>query len=245
MVDIDLASFSFDTSDIVKGAAEIKKNIDDIKAAQKELTKAGEQSSEEFIQNAADLKTLNGYYREHIKYLSDSSKGAFDAATREAQLDLVLGQEAVTIKELRDQNKLLNKLRNDTNILTDEGQAELKLLNDQLDANNTKIKKNVDQYTQQKINIGNYASALEGVTGQIRVFGVSLSDVKDKLDNIKVAFTLVKNSVLDASDSMKTATKATKGMDTTQKAAFLSTQLLANGMKILRVALISTGIGAI
>lgn len=175
MIDIDLASFSFDTSDIVKGAAEIKKNIDDIKAAQKELTKSGQESSEEFIQNAADLRTLNGYYREHIKYLSDSSKGAFDAATREAQLELVLGQEATTIKELRDQNKLLNKLRNDTNVLTEEGQAELKLLNDQLDANNALIKENVDQYTQQKIGIGDYAGGIKSALAEMNPFNVSLT----------------------------------------------------------------------
>src|SRR5690606_17800630 len=79
---------------------------------------------------------------------------------REEQLNLVLNQEAVTIKELRDQNKLLNKLRNDTNILTDEGKEELKLLNEQLDKNNEKIKENVDQYTQQKINIGNYTQSV-------------------------------------------------------------------------------------
>jgi len=160
MVNIDLASFSFDTSEVVKGAALLKKEIDALKEEQRELSKAGESSSEQFVQNAADLKTLNSYYNEHVKYLSQASKEAFDAATREEQLNLVLNQEAVTIKELRDQNKLLNKLRNDTNILTDEGKEELKLLNEQLDKNNEKIKENVDQYTQQKINIGNYTQSV-------------------------------------------------------------------------------------
>jgi len=175
MVNIDLASFSFDTSEIVAGAALIKKEIDALKAEQKELAKSGDTASERFVQNAADLKTLNGYYNEHIKYLSEASMGAFDAATREAQLELVLGQEATTIKELRDQNKLLNKLRNDTNLLTEEGQAELKLLNDRLDSNNALIKENVDQYTQQKIGIGDYAGGIKSALAEMNPFNVSIS----------------------------------------------------------------------
>lgn len=161
MVNIDLASFSFDTSEILAGAAEIKRTIDQLKAEQKELAKSGDTASEAFVQNAADLKTLNGFYNEHIKFLSETTKGAFDAATREAQLEVVLAQEATTIKELRDQNKLLNKLRNDTNVTTDEGKAQLLLLNEQLDKNNELIKANVDEYTKQKINIGNYTKSIK------------------------------------------------------------------------------------
>ena len=37
----------------------------------------------------------------------------------------------------------------------------MRALNDQLDSNNKKIKENVDAYTQQKINIGNYKGALD------------------------------------------------------------------------------------
>jgi hypothetical protein len=174
MVNIDLASFSFDTSEILQGAAEIKKAIDELKREQREMSKAGDTASEKYVENAADLRTLNGVYREHIKFLSESSKGALDAATREAQLEVVLGQEAVTIKELRDQNKLLNKLRNDTNLLTEEGQAELKLLNDQLDANNALIKENVDAYTQQKIGIGDYAGGIKDALAEMNPFNTSI-----------------------------------------------------------------------
>ncbi len=175
MIDIDLASFNFDTSDVIKGAAEIKKAIDEIKATQKDLKKNNQSASEIYVENAADLKTLNGVYKEHIKYLSDSSTAALDAVTREQRLDLVLGQEAVTIKELRDQNKQLNKLRNDTNILTDEGQIELQLLNNQLDQNNALIKENVDQYTQQKIGIGDYAGGIKSALAEMNPFNVSIS----------------------------------------------------------------------
>ncbi len=42
---------------------------------------------------------------------------------------------------------------------------------------------------------------------------------------------------------MRKASDAAKGMDAANKMAFLSTQALSSGLKILKIALISTGIG--
>ncbi len=162
MVNIDLASFSFDTSEIVQGAAEVKRGIDELKQEQKELVKEGKGASEQYVQNAADLKTLNGVYNQHVKYLADASKETLDQTVRTEALTQVLEQEATTIKGLRDQNKILNQLRNSANLTTAEGRAELEQLNAKLDENNERIKENVDQYTQQKINVGNYTESMRG-----------------------------------------------------------------------------------
>lgn len=175
MVNIDLASFSFDYSEIVKGAAEIKKSIDALKEEQKDLVKEGKGASEQYVQNAADLKTLNGVYNQHVKYLADASKETLDQTVRTEALNQVLEQEATTIKELRDQNKILNQLRNSANLTTEEGRLELEQLNAQLDANNAKIKENVDAYTQQKIGIGDYASGIREALGEMNPFNVSIS----------------------------------------------------------------------
>src|SRR5690554_3039472 len=98
MENIDLASFSFDYSEIVKGAAEIKKSIDQLKAEQKELVKSGDSASEQYVQNTADLKNLNAVYREHINYISNDAKETADQAKRANALNAVLGKEATTIK---------------------------------------------------------------------------------------------------------------------------------------------------
>ena len=224
MQNIDLASFSFDYSEIVKGAAEIKKSIDQLKEDQRELVKNTKGSSEEYVQNAAKLKNLNEVYNEHIKYISNAAKETADQAMRADALNAVLGKEATTIKELREQNKQLNKLRNDTNITTEQGKAELKLLNDQLDANNALIKENVDQYTQQKINIGNYASALSGLSPE--------------LSNALSKFTATKEGVQKFADALKAQIGVTK-------ASQMSLFSISGALKVFRLALISTGIGAI
>ena len=224
MENIDLASFSFDYSEIVKGAAEIKKAIDQLKTDQKELVKSGDSASEQYVQNTADLKNLNAVYNEHVKYISNAAKETTDQAMRTDVLNVVLAKEATTIKELREQNKQLNKLRNDTNITTEQGKAELKLLNDQLDANNALIKENVDQYTQQKINIGNYASALSGLSPE--------------LSNALSKFTATKEGVQKFADALKAQIGVTK-------ASQMSLFSISGALKVFRLALISTGIGAI
>lgn len=181
MVNIDLASFSFDYSEIVKGAAEIKASIDNLKQEQKQLVKEGEGASEQYVQNAADLKTLNGVYNQHVKYLADASKETLDQTVRTEALNQVLNQEATTIKGLRDQNKILNQLRNSANLTTEEGRLELEQLNAKLDENNERIKENVDQYTQQKINVGNYTQSIRDafsvqglMTGGLQGMGTAL-----------------------------------------------------------------------
>jgi hypothetical protein len=169
---IELAKFNLNVSDIVKGATVLKKEIDAIKEEQKDLKKNGEESSTTFVENAGRLKALNSEYGKHIKALAETAKQATDTETREARLEVVLGAEVKTIKEARQQNKLLNDLRNTANLTTAEGQAEIEQLNDALDRNNAIIKENVDQYTQQKINIGNYTESInEALSGTDRLTG--------------------------------------------------------------------------
>lgn len=100
-----------------------------------------------------NLKDLNKELDEGKKKKEEQSKAV-------KTLSEVLKQEATTIAELRKQNSELNKIRNSANIATDEGRKQLKLANDALDKNNQAIKANVDQYTRQKIGIGDYSGAL-------------------------------------------------------------------------------------
>jgi len=59
-------------------------------------------------------------------------------------------------KELREERKKLN-------LDSAEGQKRIKEINAALDSNNQKIKENVSALEKQKINVGNYRSALDGV----------------------------------------------------------------------------------
>ena len=212
-----IAELDINAEAFIKSTADIKKQIDQLKKDQQELSKSGGTASKAFVQNAADLKVLNQAYNANVKALSENTKATADAAAREQLLTTVLQEEVNSIQEARNQNKLLNKLRNETNVSTEQGKKELEALNGALDSNNKFIKDNADQYLQQKINIGNYQSALQGVSPQLATIIKQLEGFYAQL--------LVQKTALQST---------TVGLSGTSKA-----------LKIFRLALISTGIGAI
>jgi hypothetical protein len=65
---------------------------------------------------------------------------------------------------LRQENKKLRQETDKLNLSTAEGQKRLNTLNKQIDANDKLLRKNSDSLTKQKINIGNYSSALSGIS---------------------------------------------------------------------------------
>lgn len=72
--------------------------------------------------------------------------------------------EAVeSIKGLTEANKALRKERESLNIATAAGQKRAQEINKQIDANTDKIKANVSAIEQQRMNIGNYRSVLDGM----------------------------------------------------------------------------------
>ena len=212
-----IAELDINVEAFIKNTADIKKQIDQLKANQRELAKSGGSASKAFVQNSADLKVLSQAYGANVKTMAESTKATADNIARQELLTTVLVEEVSSIKEARNQNKLLNKLRNETNVSTKQGQQELKSLNDALDSNNDFIKENADSYLKQKINIGNYQGALQGISPQ-------LASVVGQLDKFYKGL-LVQRTALKAT---------TTGLSGTSKA-----------LKIFRLALISTGIGAI
>ena len=125
MENIELVKFSFNIDEVLKGATELKKAIDDLAKEQQELKKNGEANTKVYVENEAALKALRSEYGKHVKVLAESNKETADAVIRSQKLDVALNEEATTIKGLRDQNKILNELRNSANITTKEGQEEL------------------------------------------------------------------------------------------------------------------------
>lgn len=173
---IVIAELDIDTGALIKSTQQLKSSIDNLKQSQKELTKEGETASEEYVQNVADLKALTSAYNSNIKAIADSTKAKADEANRTELLNLALNTEVTSIKEAREQNSLLNRLRNEANATTAEGQAEIQKLNNALDANNEFIKENADAYLKQKINIGNYTQSIKDAIVNGENLGESLKE---------------------------------------------------------------------
>jgi hypothetical protein len=84
-------------------------------------------------------------------------------AKEEVLIDIQIdeGESVESINSLRAAVKEMTKARNDANLQTAEGRATVQSLNQAIDANNAKIKQNIDALTKQKMNVGNYTQSIK------------------------------------------------------------------------------------
>ena len=205
---IVLASLEIDMGALIKSTSELKAEIDRLKDSQKELTKEGDTASEQYVQNAADLKALNTAYNANVKAIAESTKAQADQANQTKLVSVAINTEVKSIKEARDQNSLLNRLRNETNVSTAEGKAQLEALNKKLDENNAFIKENADQYLKQKINIGNYKDSIKEAFSEMNIFNGGIVGFIERSKEAGGAGNLLSNSFGTIKDSIIGMTKS-------------------------------------
>lgn len=242
---IELIEFDIDVDELVRNAQDVKQRLDEIKQEMREMVKAGEGSSEAFVNNAVSAKALTREYNAQLKALDQVNNSTATAIPLQQQIDTIMRREVSTVEELRKQNSELTKARNQANITTKEGQTQIAAINAQLDANNALIKDNVSDLEQQKIGIGGYADGIKEALGGTSLFGGAVNDANKVLQQFGPVINLVKADLDEATTAVRNVAVGTEGMSTAQKAAAVTSNALSAGLKILRVALISTGIGAI
>ena len=135
------------------------------------------------------LKTQEKIRLEEARIKKQREK-AFDDFDKQKQKEIKATEKAVKLKEkeakanrvltgteekLIATNKRLTLERRRLNTETKKGRLRLKEINAELDRNNAKIRKNTDALTKQRLNVGNYESALRGAGSALRSLGVGLS----------------------------------------------------------------------
>ena len=140
---------------------DLNRQIVALKKTQSELKKNSQESSTQFVQNKENLKKLNKEY---------------SAASKKIQtLNRYRKAETGSIKKLEAANSILRKRVKEVNL--EEKNAEKRILayNKVIDKNSALIKKNSDITSRQKQNIGNYKSALGGVSRKLSDFATPLN----------------------------------------------------------------------
>jgi hypothetical protein len=160
---ITLAELDIDVDAILQKQGEYLLQIQELRQANSnlkenmgDLTDATEEQAQAYAANDAQLKKLNAEYNRNKTFLSEATNGVNG-------LSDAMDRENKTIDDARKNNSELIKLRSKVNATTKEGQAAIVEINKKIDQNNSFIKENVSQLEKQKINIGNYASALDNV----------------------------------------------------------------------------------
>jgi hypothetical protein len=90
------------------------------------------------------------------------------------EFDVDVDDSIESIESLTKANKALREERNKLNLSTEQGKKRAQEINAVIDQNTSKIKSNVSAIEQQKINIGNYKSALDGVHPALGKLGTGL-----------------------------------------------------------------------
>lgn len=212
-----IAELDFDTTALIKSAESAQLALDQLKASQIALGVRTEENTKQFIENEIAQKKVRAELTEHKKVLTSLTDAQGKQVDTTSKMNDELGREVKSISDARNSNKELTAIRNKLNLTTKEGRDALVAVNTKLDENNKFIKDNADAYTKQKIGIGNYEGALRSVFPQ-------LSGVIEQVKNVKDGL-IAQSAVM--------------------KAGIVTTGGLSGALKILKVALISTGIGAI
>ena len=114
-------------------------------------------------------------------------------------------QEAKSIAELRDQNKQLRIIRDQLNTETDV--EKIQQLNSIIDNNTNVIRLNQDAISQQKMNIGNYKSALDGMKQTLADASKAMQDLAAKGDTTSKEYQDLQKTISDTTIKIDAFTK--------------------------------------
>lgn len=168
MEKIKLADLEFDYKDALKAltklAEQIRATKAEISGLEKEneiLRNAGRADTEQYKNNAKAVETnkvaLAGLQKEYrdTQTVVTSSIAAKD-------------EEIGTIRKLEARNKELRTSLRNLNLETEAGRKQQKTYIAEINKNTETIRTNSDAYVQQKMNIGNYKSALDVLPGSMK-----------------------------------------------------------------------------
>ena len=213
----EIFRLDIDIQAMLKKQEQLKKQTDDLKQSIKELDTSTKEGREAFVRQEAALKGLQKEYNSNRTALSKLSDETGNFATANEQATKAVNRQVDSIEDARASNKELLNIRNKVNLNTEEGRKAVERINKKLNENNEFIKENVSNYEQQKIGIGDYEGAIKR----------ALPGLSGLIDSTKefVQGLIAQKAALQASTAGTTgATKA---------------------LKLFKIALASTGIGAI
>lgn len=235
---VEIASLNIDVKDFIKSASTAKGELEKLRKENQELrksAKAGEISQEEFgrkfTKNDIRIKELSKTYRQNTQ-----AAIALDKATKDSAE--ALNFEGKSVQEVTNQRANFIKVSKQIKGDTEAEREQREKLNNIIDEQTNFIRENSSEYADNKDRIGEYRDAINSsILGNTK-FGRALKTTLDGLQEVK-------NVTKQATASTKAQTKADKDLGKSQ-GIVRNALITTNGaLKLFRIALISTGVGAI
>lgn len=179
-----MAAYEKNQSELIETQAQLNRLQQEhtalLKKAQTEQSEAvrvaRERSAIVKAENEAEQARLKTQ-QEALKLQKAQNKQNADTLKGEARIREELERHAKTINEANLQNRLLRAAVKDLNV---ENEAERKLLdeiNKRIGENTDFVKKNSDAYTQQKMNVGNYAESIKNAFADMASGNITMQNM--------------------------------------------------------------------
>lgn len=228
---IEIFSLKIDMDQAIKSTAELADETARLKIINDSLAKSTEATTEEQVQAKAAYDASNKTLKQNQRELTN--------------LTSLRGKEIKTVQQGRNALAVLNKQWANSAKLYGANSKQTNALADQtLELTNRlkELEKGVGDNTR---NVGNYAEGFKEALGSNNLFTRSMETLTKALQTFGPVTKAIKNEVGSAASSFKNAAAGTEAMSKSQKAAAITSNILTGALKIFKVALISTGVGAL
>ena len=228
---VNIATINIDVNQFIKSASDAKKAIEELNKKNKEMAAAGESTSAAYVQNEIELKNLREEY-------TQNTRAARNLQTASRDLTAMISTEGKSVQQMTQDRAKLIALSKEIPGNTQEEIDLRNQLNTAIDTQTEAIRANGSNYSASKDGIGEYKQALATLSPELAKVVGTLGAVRDGLiaqkENLMNAISAVKDKM--------TADKGAAGANGLVSASIIT----VNGaLKLFKLALMSTGIGAI
>ena len=263
---INIATLTIDRKEANDSIVKTKQQIFELQKAnadlRKDILKNGDATGEQtkkFVENEAELKQLTESYKKQQTAVNDLTLA-------QVKENKALTENAKSIEQATVQNKELLAIRNQVDASTKEGAQAIELLNDKMNKNKKFIVDNGTELEKASHITGNYRQkifelgsgfadsipavqqARTVVAGFSQIVGES-ADTVTNYTNKAIQSTRAtlgfKTSTQLATEATGAQTVATESQAVAQEAVTVATNASSKSMKLLKMAIIGTGIGAL
>lgn len=154
-------------------------DIQSLKTAREQLIKTNKDLAE-------SGKALSADYLENTKNLELNRAAIAEKNTVQSALIKIIKSEEQSITSLTAKNKLLLEERNKLSTATSEGKNRITAINKEMDKNTKTITENVSGQEKQRLNIGNYASALDRLVPGLGKFTQGLEGGTNQMKQLTI-----------------------------------------------------------
>lgn len=205
---INIASLDIDVQQLVKNTAKTAGAINEMKEQQEKLRLKGKESSEQFVANAAALKSLEASYKNQQAALSAQIAEEEKLINIKKNVNQAVKQQNDSENAYIQNNKQLIELKKQLSISDDDYEKRLAKINAKIAENNTWLRENGSAHASLMTTMSDYKDQVTDSFAEINVFNGGLTGLISHAQEAGGGVALLKNAFGGMAEGFKGMGKA-------------------------------------